>query len=827
MTHWLEDAVALPTRDGQDMGGAQERTMLAFAQDVGGIRTIEEINLDGSITRLRTRQGRPTFETEGAVAVPPSATQLRGFVAKVPGSRAVLFNPYTMEILKTPYTPAAKLYEVQDFLTESTWYDVVLFDGTTIKANAKAMPRLKITANHGYEAIPHVINYTVGDQYGNAERNTTEKRVFAVGRYSVTSWGGGGVTETLTPTEPRTESRALTIGQRIDGDTAYLGELYHGADGWDGATEWYFRTAAVQMLLTAAYLVKTSVGANVAMSPPSLASAGSSSGTMSVPTTLPATEVALVGHGRATATTAYTSNVIPPGGGGNNGTYACVYDFDGTASRALAGTVPSTYTRTQYSGAASSSEAVSGITLAYLASNVKRWDSRDEHTEIISQSVVLFEMDDSGASNNTVGKMTGDASNLYWGEYFVDPPTGGLNAGGPGPNRGTATKAVDGEIISSSYVTRAYEEQDGSFSVSAGGTVLVEGTYFRHKSSGNKAIFTPRVSTTYATYLSQPPSDFYNTVSGVGIYNGPVILSAYADPSTSEVWIRRYQGVWHGFPYDQYTQDASAVADINAKYEGVRSKYAAQTLYENENTSGYTTRTGDPYYTASVSSVSLDNNSLTWTTKDFILYDPTNEVYITVEGNFVGTDNVATLTVLLKVQTRHHTTTKTLGTFNYTYTEMLVEREIGSTGKYAVPSPQIRAIFAPLYQEQGSFKGDYVTKAEETAGIVAFHGFNFILNLRMYSDFDTCNDDNDGQQVYFVPCNLMEMLYAFVFSTEYGVAEGGTRYPVTYTSRFNEMRDTLFATPVRVSVKNGSATNWTDSLGGDFAAVGTVALYRT
>ena len=80
----------------------------------------------------------------------------------------MLFDPYTMEILKTPYVPAAKLYEVQDFLTESTWYDVVLFDGTTIKVNAKAMPTLRITANHGYEAIPHVINYTAGDQYGNA-----------------------------------------------------------------------------------------------------------------------------------------------------------------------------------------------------------------------------------------------------------------------------------------------------------------------------------------------------------------------------------------------------------------------------------------------------------------------------------------------------------------------------------------------------------------------------------------------------------------------------------------------------------------------------------
>ncbi|MBK8117510.1 MAG: hypothetical protein IPK44_24805 [Candidatus Accumulibacter sp.] len=109
---WPDDAIALPTRDGQDVGGAQERTMLAFAGGAAGIRTVEEINPDGSITRLRTRYGWPTFETEGARAT-AAETQLRGFVAKVPGGRAVLFDPYTMAIIKTPYTPAAKLYEVQ------------------------------------------------------------------------------------------------------------------------------------------------------------------------------------------------------------------------------------------------------------------------------------------------------------------------------------------------------------------------------------------------------------------------------------------------------------------------------------------------------------------------------------------------------------------------------------------------------------------------------------------------------------------------------------------------------------------------------------------
>jgi hypothetical protein len=164
---------------------------------------------------------------------------------------------------------------------------------------------------------------------------------------------------------------------------------------------------------------------------------------------------------------------------------------------------------------------------------------------------------------------------------------------------------------------------------------------------------------------------------------------------------------------------------------------------------------------------------------------------------------------------------------NYTYTELLPETEIGTTGKYAVPSPQIRAIFAPLYQEQGSFKGaHYVTEEEENNGAAAFHGFDFLLYLRSYGDLGTLNADNEsGTAVYFVPCNLLEMLYAIVFSQEYGV--GTTRYPVTYTARFNDLMGTLFADPVRVSIRDGVSSLWTNAFGADFAATSTISLHRS
>jgi hypothetical protein len=258
--------------------------------------------------------------------------------------------------------------------------------------------------------------------------------------------------------------------------------------------------------------------------------------------------------------------------------------------------------------------------------------------------------------------------------------------------------------------------------------------------------------------------------------------------------------------------------------------YAGQVFFDDETSSGMgrtNNGSGSDYYWTSHETVNYDDQALTWNTKDYLLYDTANGVFISVEGAFVGANTSATLTVFLRVKTRHHENVQTLDTRTYTYGELLPEVEI-DTGRYAIPSPQIRAIFAPLYQEQGSFKGaHYVTALEEGNGASPFHGFNFLLHLRMYGDLPSVVEDNDGRDVFFVPCNLLEMLYAFVFSQEYGVSASGKRYPVTFTARFNALRDSLFTTPFRVAVRNGVAGAWTDALGADFASVSNVSLWRT
>jgi hypothetical protein len=234
----------LPVREGTDQGGGQERVMLNAVGGANGIRRREEDNFDGTTTTLYTRNGRPVFETTESVRG-GSGRVRRGFLVKDPQSGyAVLFNPYTLEVEQKKYVPALNTYLVQDFNTRwnvlssdtTHWDDVVMFDGTLVKVNARHMSSLMTKADHGFQAIPFVIDTNDDEnRYGSRELNTTKKRVFAVGRDQVKSWGGGGVTETLTPLTPRAEGRAMTIGQRIDvaSSKAWLGQLFYSGGSWD------------------------------------------------------------------------------------------------------------------------------------------------------------------------------------------------------------------------------------------------------------------------------------------------------------------------------------------------------------------------------------------------------------------------------------------------------------------------------------------------------------------------------------------------------------------------------------------------------------------
>ncbi|MCA9368518.1 hypothetical protein KC887_09800, partial [Candidatus Kaiserbacteria bacterium] len=467
------------------------------------------------------------------------------------------------------------------------------------------MPTLGIVANQAFQAIPYVINRNdASDQYGNAERNATEKRVFAVGRSDVQSWGGSGVIETLTPTDARTEDRAMTIGQRVDfsTDTAWLGQLFYPSGyAWDGPGEWYFTSAQVQMLLTSTYLLKTAGNSNVAMTVPSLVYVGSTAGSHSTPQTFPATPTGLYTTNRIESVGSY-----PPALGFRR---TIQYGWAGVVTNALAGALKGTYTRITYSGSVSSSETQSGRTLDYTASNSKDWDTRTQHSEILAQTLPY--------PSNPGGE---------GGEILLSGPPlsweSGRTVGSIGSTRGKTERVlIYDDIIFDSEVVTYYETQNGSFSVKIGSDSLVEGVYYLENVSGDQAVMVPNTDY-YLSFLADPYG-LIGVGSGMGIYSQTHITLSATFPNDIDP------------------------GTVNAEVDAMVAAYQGQICYDDESTSGYYERPEgySAFYWREKVPVSSSSSSLSWSTKDYILYDETNGVYISVESSFVGVDTSATLDV--------------------------------------------------------------------------------------------------------------------------------------------------------------------------------------
>lgn len=834
------DDSTFPTRDGVATGKANERKMLdrgGMTND--GFRTDLRTNIDGSTTMLRTRGGSPEFSTQGALKRIGATAVARGFIAHAPGvSYSALFNPYSLNVEDRRFSIISVYYHVSEVAASPylprKWLDVWSWDGAAVRINGQPATMFSPFRfpSDVRKAIPYLLPYASAPIYGDRYQNSNyPKRIYAVGPEAVgiatdPKWPPIPVSK-LVPESPRTERKAIVCGPALDRDqhAATLSQLYFTGASWDSVNgSWEFSSTRVAMLLTPPFLQATNSALATELIRPGLSADPPSSGQMNVPQQLPSTEVSLVATGRVSTTNQYTSNP-----GGDNGYYSAVYDWSGTFSAPLSGAVESSFSRESYYGEESKTPQVGDVALVYSATNSKRYDLRQDITVVTAQTVPLFEMDGSGVSNSNGSDMTGDADNLYWGQHYVTPPTDGLNASGPGPNRGISAKTVSRDEISGTSVTRTYEEQYGEFSVKAGSIPLVSVTFSREKSFGPKPQISPRASTMYAGILAQPPSNWYNTAIGLGVFNGPVGFQPYVSPSSDLTWIRRYHGTY--IPaFDWYEQPPEAVAEINNKFAGMRAQFAAQTVYDNENSDGLTSRPGDPYYTATVNpDVTLDNRTLVWETRDYILFDAENGVRISVEGHFsatgvFGASAMGTLSVIVRIESPWGTATKTLYERTAAYADMLPEEEIGSTGRFAIPSPRIMALFAPAHREQGTFSGAaYITQEEVSNGASPAILVNFVLSLETYSFVGS--DEPTDNVVHFVPCNLIEMLYAFIFSRQYGI-DPFDRYPVSDSSSFSTIMAGLFGAQASVQFRDGMMGEWLSVLGQPYIANLKTEIYR-
>jgi hypothetical protein len=597
------------------------------------------------------------------------------------------------------------------------------------------------------------------------------------------------------PGDPSEIGQRMTIGQRLffNDDTAQLGQLYYPstASGWDDdSTEWLFSSAHIAMTTGFPYLANTPGSAAIVMPEPTFASS-SSSGTMTTAELLPPTPIAVTGAGEIFQT--------------GDAIRGIRWGWNGKVSKPLMGDVYASFVRSEYGGSVSQQETFAGQLVSYTGENSKIWDTRNETLRLQVQYIPV-----AGHAETTGWQsLSASADTLFWENDTAVAGTRGVNGVGvAGGNIGTSSPAV-----------RSHMDQSGAFVVSVDAATLVNVSFSRFSSSGEKWIATPNM-TTFDNLLADP----YGLVganSGMGINSRIYLLGAYI-PSTDQVPI---YDIYKQNPTPPPDQLPGAQDDITAMFDAKAAQIVPQVLYDCFNTDGY--YDGGYAYSGSKSpDVSLSSESIEWTTVDHILFDETNGVYVSIEGEYSGADGSATLTVSLRIITRYSNTVQVLEQYAYGSTGLPSEIEV-APGAFMIPSPKIRAIFAPLYQEQGSFKGaHYVELSEEVNGAAPAHLFNFVLRLMTYDSIGTVNGLNESEQeVYFIPCNLLEMLYSVVFSNAFGVS--GVRYPVDFPLRFTEVMGSLFTNPYRVAVRDGVAVNWTDTLGADFAAVAPISLHRT
>lgn len=810
----MSDKSSFPTRDGIATGKANERQMLERGgMSNEGFRTDLRDNPDGSTTMLRTRGGSPEFSTVAAQRPLDGQPVARGFVAHAFGkSYGALFDPYTLAIEDKRFSIRFATYHVSSVAASAyaprNWLDVWSWDGATMRINgqlAKTFFPFRFPAAVR-QAIPYLRTWPSAPIYGDKWQNSDfPKRIYAVGPESVgiatdPRWASVIAPLKLTPETPRSDHKALVCGPAINRSLheATMAQLYFTGDSWDALVGgWAYSSTKVAMLLTQPYLQATNSSAAVEMARPGLASAGTSSGTMNTDTTLPATGVGLQGSPVLNLRVPYDGHALP--------ITSIVWPWSSAVQKPLAGSVDASYSRDAYGSTSPTTDTVSaaGQTLTYSGVNFKNYDTRNESTRVKVQTVALSDGPTLVSAQTSIST-SGDS--LIWG----NTDTGY----GPGDVEGhikTGSKYYtpqDGTLSGSSVTGRAYKTQTGDFSVTMGGMTLVDLHFWREQSSGNKAVLTGRTDY-YAPYLASP-SGLIGVGSGMGIGNTlSLVARTYPgnDDATPILWYKASGDVSTRY------QPPEAIAEVNAFVDALAAAYLGIPYFDSENNSGYAHP--NLYYVSVSPSVTLDDLTLTWSTRDFLLHDETNGVFITVDGNFSATKSYgasasATLTVVLNIETPWGSGSKVLYDLDYTYSDMLPEEDIGSGGKTAIPSPKIMAVFAPKHREQGTFPGAaYVTQDEVGNGAMPAILVNFVLVLEPYSFIGSAETDG---LTHLVPVNLLEMLYAYVFSRKYGI-DPYQRYPVSDTAAFNTIMAGLFNVQHHIQFRDGAMDEWLIGLG--------------
>ncbi len=737
-------------------------------------------------------------------AVPKEADKsaaIRGFVLTAFGAfDGIRFNPYTLQKLETHYQPEALPYAVMPWATAwnvidtTKWHDVVSFYHDEILVNAAGMPALAIpVATLPGPAVPYVIPSTLpGAKYGDAPTNATQKRVFAVGRDYVKSWGGGGVTVTLGPASP---GKQMTVGQRADSatDTATIAKLYFTGTFWDSlGGSWEFSSSAVAMMLAPPYLSATSASALVELPVANYGSPSTSTPTVSRSLSLPNTAVGLIGIGEVEHYGSVPSDL----------TFVVVFPWRGTYQAQRTGRETGTSSVTTYTGSAAHSGSYAGMGYAYTLTNHKTFTTETTSVSMLADSYSTGAID-RGPSTASGYRLMSVYNVLEWDDGYSGAT-----------NRGTPSFDYPADSVSNSTITQSKESQTISGSVVLGSITLFSLSINVDKSSGQQRQIVADNSF-YTSYLNNPYG-LVHASTGMGIDSDVWLKDDYWNLS----YYKNPGGLWSTMP-------AGAKNEIMSAFDTRLNLFVGKQCFAYEASGGYR---HSNFYTSTIQSgINTYSATLSVATRDDLFFDEINGVYLWIGSTLTGSQGsgagTCTLTVTLHLQTRYGSWSHQIASRGYTGT-LLPEYQIAPPAPpTAVPSPRLRAFFCPLHRDQGSFKGiSYVTAAEEANGAAPAHLINFRLKLRKYDAISSIDAENrSSEYVHFIPFNLIELLYAFIYSGDYGIgASTGERYPITRQDRYDDLETYLFQPIHEVHLRDGSAGSWASSLGGD-----TAGLYRT
>lgn len=776
-----------PTRQGTPAGSSLERKMLDNANNTTGFTTRYRPNDNGGYTMLRTRGGWPEFTTFD----PPKIDELkyRGFVAVRTGyTKGVTFDPWVPEVEHENYALVRGTYEVQKFwsgynetLTGIKYNDVVSLIGGVLYVNGGRLPAFSAVVSSPYQMVPYVICTGIGsgiDNYG-----ADSSRVFCVGRDRVLS-----VTDStsiiLFPKSPRLDEKSMTCGPLIDSssDTAILSQFYFtGDDLYSINAGWVFSATSVSMQVVAPRLSDTNQF--VAVDQPSIVPqfVGATSGTVFVTEPMPSIAVFML-------FSAQLGSSVGPYNEGRHVNYVAVeciqQSLTGTRSNARSGAKWETSFGESVTVAGESATIRGTVNLVH-----------ENRAETLYAGVQNITTPASSKANNNI------TTDLRWGgaanQNFVweVPGLPNLSPSPQGP-RGTPVIFFPGADVTDVGCYFEHNYQQGDFEISVGADRLLSVSFEWLYELGNTVVAHP------VDWMTQYLGEVDDLAHLLFQANNEALNSAIVLSRTAEMsgMVQSKAAEWVGAPY--YSWDY-----VDAGGPG-------------------------QYFTGTIEPRTFDYKHLNWTTRDFVLLDKSEDVRISVRGEFNGDQGhsgsgSADLYVYVDIASRFGNATSLIYSTTFGYTDLLPREEL-TTGVEYVPSPKLRLIYTPLHRGQGGFHGAaYTTLEEESDGVSPACAINFTLGLGMHGLIGAVDQINSsGAGVVMIPFNLLEMLYAYVFSQDYG-QNGYERYPAPFWNRFQKVERDLFGKTYHVHFVNGQNEDWVGDLGAQFVGDKTTMLSRT